>query len=355
MVAQELTTNIPELQLMLDDMQRADPMFQPTQFWEICIKEIITELDAFGLDSFKSHKSALQYYVQRYALDPYLYQRNIFDKIVETVKPLNLQIEVAMKQYMDGIARADADFRVFIAADNEEKFPKLSDIGEDLYGNPIESYVVNNKLFSVSLLSYLRKLAFLKKKVDTENIFNVMEIGGGYGTLGEILLKSDPDRYFFLDIDIPPLAYVSASYLKKVFGEKAIAGYSETRDMDVIDVKELRKKYRAAVICPWQLPKVKGQFELFVNASSFQEMEPEVLENYSHYIDKLVNGYLLLKNSLIGKKPVDSKDELGVKKSIQRDDYFRHFSKFDLVASDAKAFGLMHNNFVSDVMILKRK
>ena len=355
MPVQELSTSIPELQQMLDDMLDADSMFQPTQFWSICMKEIIDDLDTYGMDTFKSHKSALSYYVQRYALDPYLFQKDIYNQICNTVAPLKMHLEVALKEYMDGIARSDADYRVFNAADIEGKAPKLSHIGEDLYGKPIESLVYDNKLYSVSLLSYLKKLAFLKKHVDTENISNIMEIGGGYGTLGEILLKSNPEKYFFLDIDIPPLAYVSASYLKKVFGDETIAGYSETRNMEVIDVDELRKKYRAAVICPWQLPRVKGKFELFVNASSFQEMEPEVLENYSHYIDKLVTDYLLLKNSRIGKRPVESEDELGVKKNILREDYLRYFNKFSLLATDAKSFGLMYKNFISDVMIMKRR
>ena len=84
-------------------------------------------------------------------------------------------------------------------------------------------------------------------------------------------------------------------------------------------------------------------------------MEPEVLENYSHYIDRLVTDFVLLKNSRIGKRPVTSENELGVKKNILQEDYFRYFDKFSLVATDAKAFGLVYKNFISDVMLMKRR
>lgn len=117
----------------------------------------------------------------------------------------------------------------------------------------------------------------------------------------------------------------------------------------------MKKQYRACVLCPWQLPKVKGSFELFVNASSFQEMEPEVLDNYISYINKLVTGHLLLKNSVVGKRPATNENDVGVQKTIKREDYLRAFSHFELIASNAKAFGHVYKNFVADVMILKKR
>ncbi len=69
------------------------------------------------------------------------------------------------------------------------------------------------------MLNYLKGLAFLKKTVGTSSIRRVLEIGGGYGTLGEIFLKSDYDNSVYIDVDIPPAAYVATRYLQKVFGE----------------------------------------------------------------------------------------------------------------------------------------
>lgn len=84
------------------------------------------------------------------------------------------------------------------------------------------------------------------------------------GTLGEIFLKSDRTS-FYVNIDIPPVAAVSSYYLNQVFGKEKVLTYDQSRDMEFIDIDQIKEKYSMAVFCPWQLPKIKGEFDLFVN------------------------------------------------------------------------------------------
>jgi len=202
-------------------------------------------------------------------------------------------------------------------------------------------YEFNGKRYSKGFLKYLRGLALLKRTVlkDAEKISNVLEIGGGIGLLGEIMLKAEGRDYFYVDVDIPPMSYFTAEYLKMVFGEDAILDYGKSREMEVIDIEELRNEYRAIILCPWQLEKIKGKFDLFVNFTSFQEMEPEVVRNYIDLVLPRLNHFVLLMNRKFGQNVTSEKGERGVKEPIHMDHIISLFDGFDLQIRDQKVFG----------------
>jgi putative sugar O-methyltransferase len=260
-----------------------------------------------------------------------------------------------LRKYIDGSAAAWSDYRVLAAAESDRP-PCLLEIGESDFGGPAEQYCFDGKRYSVSFLSYLRGLALLKKLVGLENIGSALEIGGGYGTLGEILLKCrDRDR-FYVDVDIPPVAFVATHYLQAVFGADQVAGYDKTRELEVIDLEELRKKYRAVVLCAWQLPRVRGCVDLFVNFVSFQEMEPDVVRNYIGHVQPLTRRLVLLRNSVRGKPIAMGPAGLGVKEPVVRADYLAGFNEFEVLGADSAAFGNRGaGDFVSECMVLRRK
>ncbi|MFT4552718.1 MAG: putative sugar O-methyltransferase [Chlamydiales bacterium] len=362
---ESIHTEIPELKLMLEDMKKVPAVYQPTHFWIHCLKEIVDDLEKSGHHTFKTHPSALKYYVKSCADMLYLAQKGAVESICQNLSQVkgtifediqvDLGLDKAYKASVDGCARYEADYRVFRASDIEGEEPIIEDVSESAYGTPAEVFNVDGYSYSPTMLKYLRMVTFLKKYGTPKNVQNVMEIGAGYGVLGEIFLKAKPEKYFYLNVDIPPLAHVSSEYLKKVFGADQVAGYAETRDLDSIDIDNLKKKYRAVVICPWQLPLVKGQFELCVNSTSFQEMEPEVLENYAIHIDRLVSHYLLLRNARYGKTLAKTEKDIGVKNRILKEDYLKVFDKFGLIKSDSRTFGFCHKKFNADLMLLERK
>lgn len=358
-------SNHPELQLMLEDLEHVSPLFQPTHFWTLCLKDIVDDLNKRGMETFKSHPSALKYYVKTHADLFYLAQKNAVDRICQQLgniqghlspgNSIDLHLDRVYKDAVDGQTRMEADYRVFRASDLENKAPILEHVSEDPFGSSLDSFQIGDKVFGASMLEYLRILTFLKKYGESEKLESFMEIGGGFGVLGEILLKAKPKRYFYFNVDIPPLAHVSAQYLKHLFGKENVAGYLETRDLSSLDINTLKEKYRAVVICPWQLEKVQGQLDVCINCTSFQEMEPEVVKNYAQYIEKILKHYLLLRNSRKGKPKARSEKELGVKTPITREDYFKIFSQYSLIRSDCQTFGYTFKNFKADLMLLERQ
>lgn len=207
---------------------------------------------------------------------------------------------------------------------------------------------------SLSFLNYLRGLAFLKKYVDTEKLLSFMEIGGGYGTLGEILLKAKPET-FYINVDIPPVAAVSTYYLQQVFGNESVFTYADAVDQ-VIDLGALKSKYCAAVICPWQLPRLTGQVDAFVNFISFQEMEPHVVANYAKIVQQHISQVVLLRNSAAGKNIAATSGEIGVIKQTTTDDMVVFFDQFRLLGRDSLGCGFqgLDGMFRSEVLCFGR-
>ena len=289
------------LDVMIEDMRQADPLYSPTDFWAMGGARILAEVHANGLSQFRSHISANAFFVPLYSRPYYQAHRDLIDPIVFWLdKQPYRKAGTDILRLLTGYSSAFSDYRVFKAADTEG-LPCLADVSESEIGNPAEQFVFEGKRYSCSFLNYLRGLAFLKRTVQPKKLARVLEIGGGFGTLGEILLKSAPDT-LYIDVDLPPVAAISTYYLKEIFGDQAVLDYKETRDWKNIDLDQLPSSCRVLVLSPWQLPKLRGAVDLFVNFISFQEMEAHVVRNYINLVQELQPKYVLLRNLREGKK-----------------------------------------------------
>ena len=215
-----------------------------------------------------------------------------------------------------------------------------------------DQLVLDGRRFSKSMLNYLRGLAMLKQSVDTSDLRVVLEIGGGYGTLGEIMAQAAPGS-LYVDVDIPPVAFVATWYLQSVLGADRVLRYDEAPVEASLSLDELRGRVDAAILCSWQIEQLVGQVDLFVNYISFQEMEPEVVENYARQVERLAPRHLLLRNSATGKRVVEP-GEVGVITPTVTTDYLRFFPSYRLVRSDSLVFGEVLGQFVSEVLVLER-
>jgi putative sugar O-methyltransferase len=311
------------LDKMLADLKIAPRVYQPTNFWSSLLDQNIATIKEFGIKSFRD-QSATTHFVPHYT--------------------------EGEKQYF---VSAIDDYRIFLAADQDCE-PKLKGVSESRIGNPTQHYLFDNNRYSRSMLNYLRGLAFLKKSVDTSSIRRVLEIGGGYGTLGEIFLKSDFERYCYIDIDIPPVAYIATRYLQNVFGRQYFLDYSQTGPNGNIAIDRIAASYKGAVLMPWQIPDIKGKVDLFVNFFSFQEMEPDIVENYAAFVDQCKPMYLLLRNQRGGQRLAEKHGKQGVIKQTTREHYIKFFQNYECVGIDSKIFGCIKGEFESEVMIFKR-
>ena len=330
------------LDQMLAEMERAPLLYRPTNFWQTGLRGIVTDVRSRGVEDFRSHSSARLMYAPTYTADSRLLR--LAGQVLRRLGQPGLRSRVLNHQ------QAFFDHAVATGLDPDSGLT-LRGASESTVGRPAEQFTFDGLRYSRSFLNYLRGLVFFKRAVPGAEVRRVLEIGGGFGTLGEILLQGD-DGITYVDVDIPPVGFVAGWYLQQVFGRDRIAAWDETRDWTTIDLATLD---RSAVLCPWQLPDVTGQVDLFVNFISFQEMERDVIENYVHHVDRLGARWVLLRNSVTG-KPAGGPGELGVREPVKLGDYLDIFAGYELVASDHRLFGhVQEDGFTSEVMVLARR
>lgn len=338
------------LDLMLEDMESAPQEFKPTNFWNSGLKKIVDDINEFGISTFRTHPSARFFYVPVYASNTLNRWGHILEPILSKLPARKRKRWNTRLTHSD---RARADYRLYRACERSGGLD-LDKVNES---NAVEGeqFEFDGRRYSYPMLNYMRALNLLKREVDTTNFSSCLEIGGGFGTLGEIFLKAQ-ENGIYVNVDIPPVAAVSTWYLQQVFGEDRVLGYSQSRSMDEIDLEELKGKYSAVVLCPWQLPKLKGQFDLFANFMSFQEMEPDVVANYISLVKPLVAKNVLVRNHAIGKKLAKKSGDIGVIEQVTTGFIVEKFDGFDVLARDSLVYGALSEDekYQSEVIVLER-
>ncbi len=346
------------LDQMIEDMKEQSPLYRPTSFWEGFLAPLVQELQEGGIEKFRALPSSLGLFVPTYAFPGYLTDPIDFQPIMNQLRFLKFaskRFSMKMENFLSGKHQARSDYRVLSASRRD--FPPFTDtVSESSIGNPVEQFEFDGRRFSRSFLNYLLGISFLKKHLGEYRIQTVMEIGGGFGSLGEILLGDSRNHCFYIDVDIPPLAMVSAWYLGQVFGAEHIGSYQELRDAEALVIEDLKEQYKAVSLCSWQLPKLSGKIDLFVNFISFQEMEPVVVENYCRHVHELGADFVLLRNLREGKPQKADDSSVGVETPILGKDYDRFLPNYELVDVDTTVFGfLTDDEFHSELRLYKRK
>lgn len=344
-----------DLNLAREDMKSQDALYKPSSFWDAASDRIVTEICAAGIQHFRALPTALGFFVPTYGSPGNGFKKDHRSRVLDFfesdlaggVKP-----HLALSQFFSGYSWALADFRVLLASDDPQKLPHLHTFSESTVGLPVEQFEFDDRKFSRSSLNYLLGLALLKKHLNGDVPRTVLEIGGGFGTLGEVLSYSGIKDIRYIDIDIPPTSYIAQHYLSEVLGVDNVATYAQTAAMSSIDIDVLPQ---ASVLCSWQIEKLQGQVDLFVNFISFQEMEPDIVRNYLGHVSRLGARWVLLRNMREGKQ--QRKDNVvGVDTPLRSDDYLAMLDRYDLVERNVHPFGYHTvDGFNSELLLLRRR
>jgi putative sugar O-methyltransferase len=344
-----------ELDLARDAMRAQSELYRPSVFWNEASSQIAEELRSAGVDHFRSMRTALGFFVPTYGVPGNSFSGEDSAALLgwsranfaNSKKP-----RLAIDQFLSGHMSALSDYRVLLAADDPRRAPYLHLFSESAVGDPPEHFEFDGRRFSRSSLNYLLGLALLKKHLGADVPRTVLEIGGGFGTLGEVLSSAGIESLRYIDVDIPPTSFVAQQYLSRVLGKERVAGYAQTADSASIEIASLPQ---ASVLCSWQIEKLRGQVDLFVNFISFQEMEPHIVANYLSHVNRLGTRWILLRNLREGKQ-LRRHDSVGVETAILGDDYLGMLPEYSLVERNVFPFGYRTvDGFHSELLLLKRK
>ena len=339
---------------LMAQLANQSPLYQPGVFWQEASKDMLQDMAEEGLASFRKLSSSLSFFVPTYG-----YPGNALSN--ETMQSWQAWLEnqdlsakqhTYLSQLLSGYSAALADYRTLAASEYASNAqPDLMRFSESQVGDPVEQFEIEGKYYSRSALNYLTGLSFLKKHIDFKQIKTVMEIGGGFGTLGEILYKTLPETRY-IDIDIPPTLCCSSYYLQQVIGEGAVTRLDDTANNEQIEIEQLKQ---ASVLPSWQIEKLQGKIDLFVNFISFQEMEPDIVQNYLNHVTRLQADWILLRNMREGKQ-LRAQHRFGVDKPIFSEDYARMLTDYDLIETNVIPFGFKTvDGYHSEIMLFKRK
>lgn len=291
----------------LEELKECDPVYRPTDFWGPGLTQLLDNLRERGLADFKRWPSATWWFYPLYGNS---FGNVTMDKVFEYAKTINPGVRRPwLFNALSGGAEAARDFDVIRLAWDQERWPMdLEGFGESAVGNPWQHYPLvpgSDVRHARPYLNYLLCLTALSRHVD-EPPSSFLEIGGGYGSLGEIVLARDPEARY-VNLDIPPLVVVASYYLTQLFGEDRILDYGDlVAPNGAIDIPQ------SGCIPNWRLPDVKGPFDVFVNSYSFQEMEPDVVEHYVEKVSEIGPKYVVSLNSMKGKPKKADGHAIGV-------------------------------------------
>jgi putative sugar O-methyltransferase len=341
-----------ELALALDDLQTQSPLYRPSAFWEDAAKGIVTEICELGIERFRSFPLALKFFVPTFGPPGSGLARDEAERLRAAAREFGRKAQLVVEHSVDGRLAAQADYRVVAAADDPSRVPYLHRFSESSVGQPIEHFELDGRMFSRSSLHYLLGLVLLKKHIGAHVPRRILEIGGGFGTLGEILAQSGIDDLRYVDVDIPPISYIAQYYLSQVLGAERVATYAQTRERTAIAIDSLPT---VSVLATWQIEKLVGSIDLFVNFISFQEMEPDIVRNYLSHVNRLEAAWLLLRNLREGQR-VRTQHHYGVETPIRSDDYLEMLPGYELVERNVLPFGFETvDGFHSELLLLRRR
>ncbi|YAL82156.1 putative sugar O-methyltransferase [Dermacoccaceae bacterium W4C1] len=289
----------------LKELESADALYRPTNFWGPGVEALLADMATRGLDSFKSWPTASTWFYPLYGdrwtnatMDA------AFEKAQE-IKPGSNK--TLFLQGLNGSLSALRDFDVAAVGWDQRRWPfDLTGYGESTVGKPWQRFGhgTGEARFGRAYANYLLCLSALSRHVEAPPR-SFLEIGGGFGVLGEIVGQRDPQARY-VDLDIPPLLTVATYYLTQVLGEHRVTVYGP----DSSAATSLRIPGCAA-LPNYRIADLDEEFEVFVNSYSFQEMEPDVV---NHYIDQVcAKGirYAVSLNSRLGKPKASAAGDWG--------------------------------------------
>ena len=326
-------------------------LYKAGPFWQNALGKIEHEFNKNGIQNFRNSDLSLKFFVPTYGCPGNGFSEEEIQNFTKNGSDLSEKQKAFISHNFDGYNHALSDYRTFYSCNFNSDRLNLLSFSESNIGNPVEHFDFYQKIYSRSSLNYLLGLSFFQQEVPDFIPSRVLEIGGGFGTLGEILTKCGMPALKYIDVDLSPMFKIACEYTKNVFKDLKIFEYGSSSEEKL----EIDKLCHLNYLPNWAIEKLQGKIDLFVNFISFQEMEPEIVKNYAFHIQRLKPEFLLLRNLKEGKQK-QAKGNLGVKKPILRDDYFAFFDEYKLRASNTIPFGYKTvDGFHSELMILERK
>jgi putative sugar O-methyltransferase len=338
---------------LIEQSANTGPLYAPTPFWAEGAQRLVADITEGGIENFRAAGAPLNFFVPTYGFPGNSLPQDRLEALRGEMAQASSKQQAIVDQWISGYAHALADYRTFTAGARHSA-PHLLRFSESNVGNPREHFEFGGRVYSRSALNYLHGLTFLGEYADLGACKTFLEIGGGFGTLGEILHKTQASgHYRYIDIDIPPTCQIADYYLKNACPEVSVLSSVDAARAATLQIEDLPG---LSILPNWQIEALTGQVDVFFNFISFQEMEPEVVANYLSHVDRLAPKWVVLRNMREGKQKRTASNPVGVNTPILKAFYDDALPNYTMIASDDTVYGYTTaDGFHSDLMIFERQ
>jgi putative sugar O-methyltransferase len=292
-----------EIDKMMDELQIAENVFHPSEFWLTLAKEHVEKLKKYGFDNFKRTLN-----MQYFHFPPFP-DKSFLRLLLKWIQHPSLNIfptsspKLGITEYsehyisLDGILGIYYSIYVKMLYEITKKIDKknlLVKLEEPFLGNPIKIQY-ENKTISFDVCNSLLEYYSINEGMDLwkQNKLVISELGAGYGRLAYVFLMIHPNHKYVI-FDIPPTLYISQTYLSKLFPNLKIFKFRHFSSFS-----EIQKEYYESDVCfftPNQLEMFpEKEIDVFINISSLHEMRFDQIQKFYQLIDAKTKGIFFTK------------------------------------------------------------
>ena len=336
----QVNDDLELLELMLADTKLASELYRPSNYWAEYEKKFIPELKRIGLRDFRRRENSVLSSFSATELAHNLGQINLVksrllnNKIVRRIPHwskfvgllntvLNKALPIKGTYSISDFERLLFDYACLQGEKSGAK--PLTDLDASLIGNPRQVLHFEDSAYTMPILTFYLQYAYCSKFINFDNLTTIVELGSGSGKQIEVIKKLHPNISYLL-FDIPPQLYICEQYLQSVFPGDVVS-YRDTRELKSISNIQPGKIY---IFGNWKFPIIDEiDLDLFWNAASFQEMEPDIVANYLKYVNKSAKTAFLLE-VMQGKEIASRPGEHGVLKQTTLDNYIAGLPDFSI-------------------------
>jgi putative sugar O-methyltransferase len=294
--------------LMMTELDKADELYKPTNYWKFYEKMFLPEIKKNGLYNFRRRRHSL---LESFGATDTLLRGRFLPKYKfkgsGRIANFIENILWANPIYpLTGLTSIEPDWVTqYFYRHMQKKFRSINlDLNKcptSLYGNPEDVAEIDSGYWSFSHLNYCSIIADVAAHINFEKKKFICELGAGAGKNIEILAKLLPDATLLL-VDIPPQLYVSNQYLTAVFKERVLA-FRKAISLKVEGDNNFYDLIKGKIIIlpTWLLPQWRNvKIDLFWNCASFMEMEPHVVKNYLEIVKDMKPEHIYISAELEG-------------------------------------------------------
>jgi putative sugar O-methyltransferase len=282
------------LTTMMGELREADLRYQPTNYWTFYEKRFLPELRKHGLVSFRRRRGSVlgafgaSDLCVRGELRPtgrFRGAGRLADLLDAAVRHLPF---VRLVSSIEDPAWVTEYFYHRIQAKFAACSLDMRRCPTTRFGDPEDAVEIDGGTWSTRHLEYCSQVADAARYIRFDRSAVICELGTGMGRNVEILAGL-LDGATVLLFDIPPQLYVCNQYLRSVLGERVI-DYRDATQLSPDETGALPPGVRGKVIIlpTWRMPAWSAvKIDVFWNSASFQEMEPDVVDNYLSLVKKM--------------------------------------------------------------------